>query len=162
MVIIMAGVCFSTWEVHLKFQFPPDRYYDRVNHLWVQLNAKNQQATVGIDALGLETLGDLAYVALPEVGAQIERGKPIGTLEAAKMTSELIAPISGRIVARNEQVLRDPSRVKRDGYGEAWLFTIEPSAWSAESAQLVHGEAVSSWVESEIERYQRQGWIHVS
>lgn len=176
---VMAGVSFirrranlrlrkleisGTWseEVHLKFQFSPDLFYDGINHLWIQLNAKNQQATIGIDALGLETLGDLAYVTLPEVGAYIQRGKSIGTFEAAKMTSELIAPISGCIVARNDHVLRDPSLVNRNSYGEAWLIVVEPSDWIIESNELIHGDGVPSWVESEIERYQRQGWLYVS
>lgn len=146
----------------MKFHFPQDRYYYRVNHMWVQMNPENRRATIGIDALGLETLGDLAYVTLPEVGARIQRGEPIGTMEAAKMTGELIAPISGTCIARNERVLRDPSLVNRDGYGAAWLVIVEPSDWVAESAELVHGADVAAWVESEIERYQRQGWINVS
>ncbi|MBI4788059.1 MAG: glycine cleavage system protein H [Chloroflexi bacterium] len=143
----------------MKFNFPQECYYDRANHLWVKLTAP-AQALAGIDALGLEALGDLAYLALPEIGAQVTRAKAMGTLEAAKMTGELIAPISGTVVARNERVLRDPSLVNRDNYGDGWLVAISASDWTAESADLVYGDQVAAWAEQEIERYRSQGWIN--
>ncbi len=140
--------------------FPQDRYYDRRDHLWVLPEADGTRMRVGIDALGLESLGDLAYIALPLVGSTIERGKASGTLEAAKMTGEIIAPVSGKIVARNDPVLRDPSLVNRDNYQAGWLFTIEPSQWQTESASLVRGADIAAWADSEIARYRELGWIH--
>lgn len=141
----------------MEFPFPQDRYYDPANHLWVQMDGGRAQ--IGMDALGVETLGDLAYITLADVGVRVERGKPIGTMEAAKMTGELVAPISGTLVARNDKVLRDPSLVNRDAYGQAWLIAIQPSDWTAESSQLVHGDAVPAWVDAEVKRYREQGWL---
>ena len=146
-------------EESLKINFPQDCHYDRANHLWVKMDPSGQ-ALIGIDALGLEALGDLAYIVLPGIGTQLTRAKPMGTLEAAKMTGELIAPISGTVLARNERVLRDPSFVNRDNYGDAWLVAIQPSDWTAESADLVHGADIAAWAEAEIERYRSQGWIN--
>lgn len=143
----------------MALQFPPDRYYDRTNHLWVKIEA-NGQARIGIDALGLETLGDLVYIALPEPGTGVNLARPMGSMEAAKMTGELIAPISGAIAARNERVLSDPSLVNRDNYGEGWLVTLTPNNWTTESAGLVSGAEVPDWAQAEIARYKNQGWIN--
>ena len=139
------------------YTFPPDLYYDRAMHGWVRRDG--QTVTLGLDALGLESLGDMAYISLQAVGFPARRGEAIGSLEAAKMVGDLIAPVSGVLAARNEAVLRDPSIVNRDPYGAGWLAQIAPSAWAAESADLVHGPSLSTWVESEIERYRSQGWI---
>ncbi len=144
----------------MKYRFPRDRHYDRSNHMWAQRDADTGRVLVGMDALGVESLGDLAYITLPLPGERTTRGKASGTLEAAKMTGEMIAPVSGTIIKRNEEVLRNPALVNRDCYGKGWLLAVEPTDWKTESAQLVHGDAVEAWGKAEVERYRQQGWIH--
>ena len=139
------------------YVFPPELYYDRSTHVWVRY--QGETATIGLDALGLESLGDMAYISLQAVGLPAQRGAAAGSLEAAKMVGDIVAPVSGTIAARNEAVLRDPSLVNRDPYGEGWLLQLEPSDWARESAELVHGADLARWVEAEIERYRAQGWI---
>ena len=139
------------------YSFPADLYYDRSNHIWVRHDG--EVVTVGLDALGLESLGDMAYISLQAAGFAAWRGEPVGALEAAKMVGDLVAPVSGAITARNEAVLSDPGLVNRDPYGEGWLLQLAPSDWARESAALVHGDGVAAWVEAEIERYRSQGWI---
>jgi glycine cleavage system H protein len=141
------------------YSIPDDRHYDRKSHMWVQVDPAKPDVIVGIDALGLAALGDLAYVTLPPVGTSVQRGKMMGSLEAAKMTGGLTAPISGIIKACNEGVVRNPSMINQDAYTTGWLVTIQPSDWQNESAQLVAGEDLPAWVESELERYRQQGWI---
>lgn len=141
------------------FEFPQERHYEATHHFWALHDSESSQASIGIDRLGLEALGDLAYVALPAVGSRVERGEPMGTLEAAKMTTELIAPLSGVVVERNEALLRDPSPVNTDPYGAGWLVRIEPADWPREAARLVSGEALIDWVAAEVERYRSEGWI---
>ncbi|NMB88862.1 MAG: glycine cleavage system protein H, partial [Chloroflexi bacterium] len=116
-------------------------------------------ATVGVDALGLSALGDLAYVMLLPAGAQVQRGKSMGTLEAAKMTGGLSAPLSGMVVDRNEDAVRNPALVNQDPYAQGWLVRIRPSDWQAESGFLVAGNDLPGWVAAELERYRQQGWI---
>ena len=130
------------------YSFPPDLYYDRSTHVWVRYEGK--VVTLGFDALGLESLGDMAYVSLQAVGILVRRGEAMGSLEAAKMVGDLIAPVSGTITARNEDVLRDPGLVNRDPYGEGWVLQLTPSDWINESAELVHGVELTAWVEAEI------------
>ncbi len=141
------------------YEFPDDRYYDAANHQWAKLDAKSGHVLVGIDSLGLEALGELAYISLRTTGTSVRRGESIGTLEAAKMTGDVFAPVSGILVTRNERVLRDPLLINGDPYNEGWIVTIEPSDWEAESSELVHGPALPAWVEAEIERYRSQGWV---
>lgn len=142
-----------------SYEIPADRSYDREHHMWAQFDSASGQVTVGIDVLGLESLGDLAYVTLKEVGKSVWRGQSMGTLEAAKMTGDLIAPVSGVIVARNDETVSNPALVNQSPYADGWMVVIQPSDWENESAQLVSGDGLPAWVESEIKRYRSQGWI---
>jgi len=127
--------------------------------MWAQFDSASGDVFIGIDALGLTALGDLAYVKLKDVGKSVRRGESLGTLEAAKMTGDLIAPVTGVIVARNNTVVSNPGLVNQSPYADGWMVVIKPSDWDNESAQLVAGDALPAWVDSEIKRYRSQGWI---
>ncbi len=142
-----------------SYTIPADRQYDREHHMWVQVDAAQGKMRVGMDTLGLAALGDLAYVTLKPVGTALQRGESFGTLEAAKMTGDLIAPVSGMIMTRNEETVRNPALVNQSPYMAGWLVLIEPSSWESESAQLVGDEDLPAWVEAELKRYREQGWI---
>lgn len=140
-----------------RYSFPSELYYDRSTHIWAR--ADGEVVTIGLDALGLESLGDMAYVSLHPVGVPVRRGEAVGSVEAAKMVGDLVAPVSGVIAAHNEAVLRDPGLINRDPYGEGWIIRLTPSDWAGESGELAHGETVKAWVEEEVQRYKKQGWI---
>lgn len=139
------------------FDIPADRYYDGSQHMWAKPDGG--QVLVGIDTLHLETLGELAYISLQAVGITVQRGESIGSLEAAKMTGDIIAPISGKLVTRNDAILRDPTLVNQAPYDEGWLVAVQANNWDNESEQLIHGDALPAWVAAEVERYRSQGWI---
>jgi glycine cleavage system H protein len=142
------------------FEFPQELHYEAGQHLWVRLEDGNRIiVVVGVDRLGLEALGELAYVSLQPVGTRVERGRPLGTLEAAKMTTDVASPVSGTIVNRNELAVRDPLLVNRDPYGNGWLVGIEPTSWMSESVDLVSGDAVHEWAASEVKRYRAEKLI---
>ncbi len=140
-----------------RYPFPSELYYNRSTHLWVRADGHN--VTVGLDRLGIESLGDMAYISLATIGATVRRGDAVGTLEAAKMVGDLIAPVSGTVTARNEAVLREPGLVNRAPYTEGWLIQLTPSDWTRDAAELVHGAELAVWIEAEIVRYRSQGWI---
>ena len=142
-----------------SYEIPSDRAYDREHHMWAQFDSVSGDVFVGIDTLGLASLGDLAYVTLKEIGAEVQRGQSMGTLEAAKMTGDLIAPVSGTIMARNDATVSNPGLVNQSPYVDGWMVVIKPSDWENESAQLVSGEGLPAWVEAEVKRYKSQGWI---
>ena len=138
-----------------QFDFKSDRFYNS-NHLWSKQD-ETRQITVGMDELGLDSLGELAYLTLPSQGTLVEMGKAMGSMEAAKMTGELIAPVSGIVIEKNDRVLQNPLLVNEEPYGNGWLLKIEPTNWEEESETMVSGDKLPGWVEQEIERFETQG-----
>ena len=138
-----------------QFDFKSDRFYNS-NHLWSKQD-ETGQITVGMDELGLDSLGELAYLTLPSQGTLVEMGKAMGSMEAAKMTGELIAPVSGIVIEKNDRVLQNPLLVNEEPYGNGWLIKIEPTNWEEESEAMVSGDKLPDWVEQEIERFETQG-----
>ena len=138
-----------------QYDFKTDRFYNS-NHLWIKENDSGQ-VTVGMDELGLDSLGELAYLALPDVGTAVEMGKAMGTMEAAKMTGEIYAPVSGILVKTNDAILQNPLLVNEEPYDNGWLVKIEPTNWEDESAGMVTGNYLSAWIDAEIERFETQG-----
>jgi glycine cleavage system H protein len=93
-------------------------------HEWV---APGESApSVGITDFAQEALGDIVYVQLPEVGAVLAAGDPLGEVESTKSVSEIYAPFAGTVVARNERLADAPELINTDPYGEGWLVRIEP------------------------------------
>lgn len=140
------------------FLIPEDRYYLDEHHMWAQ-PASDNRVVIGIDTLGLESLGDLAYVSLEKVGVEVKVGDSIGAIEAAKMTGDLISPVSGTIVKTNSDIVADPSIVNNDPYEAGWMVEIETNNWEAENTELISGDAIPNWVAKEMDRYRAEGWI---
>ena len=142
----------------MSYQFPENLFFDKKHHVWC-LPESDLLIRIGIDPLGLASLGDLAYLSLNQNGSQVVQGQPMGMLEASKMTGELIAPVGGKIVERNQVVLNDPFQVNSDPYGAGWLAILESEKWNEDSKQLVTGEEVGAWSKEELKRYKEEGWI---
>ena len=138
-----------------QYDFRTDRFYNS-NHLWIKENDSGY-VTVGIDELGLDSLGEMAYLTLPDVGTAVEVGKAMGTMEAAKMTGEIYAPVTGFVVEKNDAVLQNPLLVNEKPYDNGWLVKIEPTNWEDESAEMVTDNYLSAWIDAEIERFETQG-----
>ena len=86
---------------------------------------------VGISDYAQDQLGDIVFVELPEVGDMFEQGDEFGTLESVKAVSEIYLPISGEIIAVNNQLQDSPELINEDPY-ETWIVTVRP----AESSEL--------------------------
>ena len=142
----------------MDYSFPKNLLFEKEHHVWCLVESE-QCIRIGIDPLGLASLGELAYLSLNPIGSSIRQGQPMGVLEAAKMTGELIAPFNGSIVDRNHAVLEDPFLVNQDPYGKGWLLLIKNQNWLIESKRLITGDEVDEWSETELERYRNQGWI---
>lgn len=102
----------------------PDRKYTK-DHEWALLKGKN--ILVGISDFAQSALGDVTFVQLPEVGKTFNKGEIIGTVESVKAVSDIYAPVSGKILQSNAEVINDPSLLNQDPYGKAWLIELEPS-----------------------------------
>jgi glycine cleavage system H protein len=94
-------------------------------HEWVA-KADAGRTRVGITHFAQDALGDIVFVQLPEVGVAVHAGDAFGEVESTKSVSELYAPVSGTVVARNEQLADTPEVINTDPYGAGWLIEIEP------------------------------------
>ncbi len=102
---------------------PEDLRYTR-EHEWIRTTGDTLR--VGVTDYAQEALGDIVFVTLPEVGAQVRAGEPCGEVESTKSVSDIYAPVSGTILARNEALDAAPELVNSDPYGEGWMIDIRP------------------------------------
>ncbi|MGH3472310.1 MAG: glycine cleavage system protein GcvH [Nocardioidaceae bacterium] len=107
--------------------YPDDLKYTP-EHEWVRSTGEGStEVRVGITDYAQDALGDIVYAQLPDVGAEVESGSAMGELESTKSVSDLFAPISGTIKARNEALESTPELCNTDPYGEGWIVDIELS-----------------------------------
>jgi glycine cleavage system H protein len=93
-------------------------------HEWVRPDG-NGEFTIGISDHAQQLLGDMVFIELPDVGAEVGTGDDIAVAESVKAASDVYAPISGEVVAVNEDLEDTPELVNSDPYGEGWLFKIK-------------------------------------
>lgn len=123
--------------------YPKDRKYTK-EHEWLKLDGK--AASVGITDYAQQALGDIVFVELPKVGAQVEAGKPFGTVESVKSVSEIYAPVSGKVTAINEELATAPEKINSDAHS-TWMIKIDVS--SAPAAGLLSAEDYEKFVAEE-------------
>jgi glycine cleavage system H protein len=104
---------------------PAELHYT-TQHEWLAPQPEGA-VRVGITDYAQDALGDIVFVALPEVGAEVAAGEAVGEVESTKSVSEVYAPITGRVVRRNDAVETAPETINDDPYGEGWLVEIEPA-----------------------------------
>jgi len=105
--------------------YPDDLKYT-TEHEWVRSTA-NSSVRIGITHYAQDQLGDIVYVTLPEVGAEVTAGQACGELESTKSVSDLYAPVTGTVAARNEALDSQPELINADPYGEGWMVDIVPA-----------------------------------
>ena len=92
------------------------------DHEWVRQDG--DIAVIGITDYAQEQLGDVVYVELPVIGRAVEQGKEAAVVESAKAASEVYAPVSGEVVAVNDEIVGDPAKVNADAQGEGWFIKV--------------------------------------
>jgi glycine cleavage system H protein len=116
----------------------PDELKYHPEHDWARI--EGEEAVLGITWYAQDALGELVHYEPPEDGASIAKDASYGEVESVKAVSELISPLSGEVVAVNQQVVDAPERVNEDPYGEGWLIRIRLSD-PAEADSLLDAEA---------------------
>jgi glycine cleavage system H protein len=114
----------------------PENLRYTAEHEWVSDTDAAEPVRVGITHFAQDSLGDVVYVQLPEPGTQVTAGESLGEVESTKSVSEIYAPMSGTVVARNDALNATPELLNTDPYGEGWLVEIRPSDAAAVSALL--------------------------
>jgi len=115
------------------------------SHEWIR-NEGDGTVTIGVTDFAQEQLGDVVFVELPDVGAELTLEDEFGVIESVKAASDLYAPVSGEVIAVNEQLDDDPEIVNSDPYGDAWLLRIRLSD-ASELENLLDADAYSALCE---------------
>jgi glycine cleavage system H protein len=104
--------------------YPEDLRYTK-EHEWVRI--EGGVGTIGITDHAQKELGDIVYVELPKVGAHIEQGKSLGSVESVKAVSDIYSPVSGEVTVVNESLAQAPEKLNQDPHGAAWLVKLRMS-----------------------------------
>jgi len=111
-------------------EIPADLYYTE-EHEWVRRTGEDT-VRVGITDYAQSALGDVVFVQLPDLGADVTAGESFGEVESTKSVSDLYAPVSAKVVAVNGDLEANPQAVNSDPYGEGWLLDLQLDASSVE------------------------------
>ncbi len=116
--------------------YPSDLLY-HPDHDWARVDpADPQEATFGITWYAQDALGEVVFFEAPQVGAQIAKDAPYTEVESVKAVSDVVAPLSGEVVAVNEALADKPETINDDPYGDGWLVKVKLSDPSEQDALL--------------------------
>jgi len=124
----------------------PEQLRYTAEHEWIA-GTGGGPVRFGITHFAQDALGDIVFVQLPDVGAEVTAGESFGEVESTKSVSEIYAPVTGSVVARNEDLVETPELINSDPYGAGWLVEIAPADASA-LAGLMTAEAYKELTES--------------
>ena len=105
----------------------PENLRYTAEHEWVLPREGTDTVRVGITHFAQDALGDIVFVQLPEPGATVQAGESLGEVESTKSVSEIYAPLSGTVIACNDQLSDEPELINSDPYGAGWMVEIEPT-----------------------------------
>ena len=124
----------------------PENFRYTKEHEWVLV--EGDTGTIGITDHAQEELGDIVYVDVPKVGARVERGKSLGSVESVKAVSDVYSPVGGEVTAVNETLADAPETLNRDPHGAGWLVKLRLTA-PAEILELMTAADYQKYVEAE-------------
>ena len=135
----------------------PDELYYHEEHSWARV--EGTRVTVGMTDMFQKEAGDIVFVDLPEEEDDVSQGETCGKIQSRKWIGKLVAPVSGEIAEINEDLEEDTSLINSDPYGEGWILVInaeDEEDLQAELKNLIHGDAVSDFVDREIARTEEE------
>lgn len=124
---------------------PEDNRYAKSHEY---LHVEGDTGTIGITDYAQKELGDVVFVELPKVGAQLEMGDDLGSIESVKAVSELFSPVGGEVIEVNEALADKPELVNTDPYGDGWMIKIR-LADTTEADELMNAEEYEEYVQKE-------------
>lgn len=127
-------------------EFPGDLRYAET-HEWARIES-DETVTVGISDHAQESLGDVVFVELPELGAEVEAKGEAGVVESVKAASDIYAPIAGEVIAVNDALEDTPELVNESPYDDGWFFKLKPSDLG-EMDNLLSAEDYETFCENE-------------
>ncbi len=128
----------------LRLMNIPDGLRYSKEHEWIRLDG--DRARIGISDFAQDSLGDIVFVQLPDVGLDTVAGASISEIESTKSVSEIYAPVSGEVTAVNDALTTQPELVNTDPYGEGWMFEVKV-ADASEVTALLDAAAYRAFIE---------------
>jgi glycine cleavage system H protein len=126
---------------------PEDNRYAK-SHEYVHPEAEGDLVVIGITDYAQKELGDVVFIELPQVGAELELGDEFGNIESVKAVSELVSPVSGVVTEVNEALNLKPELVNTDPYGDGWMMKMRLSV-PEEVDDMMTAEEYEEYVEKE-------------
>jgi glycine cleavage system H protein len=105
----------------------PDELLYHPEHDWARIDDGDTEATLGITWYAQDTLGEVVFFEAPALGTTLAQGAPYAEIESVKAVSDVVAPLSGEIVAVNDALAEQPQLINDDPYGDGWLVRIKLS-----------------------------------
>ena len=133
------------------FRIPMQGYLFNENHCWARV--AGNRARVGISDYMQQELSDLTFCELPQVGAEVSQFGEIGSVESVKAVSDIISPVSGRVVAVNTAVAQAPETINEDPYLRGWVAELELRDLESDRELLLDGQAYLAFVEQKAADY---------
>ena len=125
----------------------PENFKYSREHEWLSVE-EGGAALVGVTHFAQDSLGDVVFVELPEVGGEIGQFEKMGEIESVKAVSDLFSPVSGRVVERNDRLIDQPELVNDSPYEEGWMLRVQVS-YPAEIDNLLSASEYEAFLESE-------------
>ncbi len=113
-------------------------------HEWVKI--EGDIAVVGISDHAQDSLGDITFVELPEIGSELQKGKECGVIESVKAASDIYSPVGGEVVEINNELGSEPERINKSPYEMGWLYKVK-NFDSASADSLMDAKAYESYLE---------------
>jgi glycine cleavage system H protein len=123
--------------------FPDDVRYT-AEHEWARSSGEAETIRIGITDFAQEALGDIVFVTLPDIGAEVTAGQAFGEVESTKSVSDIYAPVAGVVIARNDALDRRPELLNSDPYGEGWIVEIRVESAAVLDSLLTAAEYQAS------------------
>ncbi|MBN18741.1 MAG: glycine cleavage system protein H [Chloroflexi bacterium] len=102
---------------------PKDLKYSK-DHEWIKLQSDNS-ALIGITEFATDSLGDVVFIELPDVGSKIKQFEKIGEIESVKAVSDIYTPISGEIIEQNTELIDNPELINNSPFEDGWMFKVK-------------------------------------
>ncbi len=122
-----------------------DRKYSK-DHEWIKV--EDDLVVVGITDFAQNSLHEITFVEISEVGTVLEANSECGLVESMKASSDIFSPVGGEIVEVNKELEDAPEIVNEDPYGKGWMFKLKPSNLDADLAGLMDAAAYKEFIES--------------
>ena len=125
-----------------SYEVPEGLYYSKE---WIWIKVENGKVRIGITDYAQKQLNEVVFAELPNVGDEVVKGEPFGTVESVKSVSDLVAPVSGKISEVNKKVSDNPGALNEDPYDKGWIIVVSPTNLEDDLRTLMNLEQSVKW-----------------